>query len=104
MTWRGDDVRGEVLPLASKDDALDALELLAVLRRALDNDERLLIDLARGRGATWREVARVLEVSSPEKASQRRKRLGDKSPDSQHLDPDRAAVLYGFGERPTSGR
>jgi hypothetical protein len=98
VTFAGLDVTAEVLPLASKDDALDALEILAVLRRMMDADERLLIDLARGQGATWPEVAKALTIGSPQGANQRRKRLGDKPSDSRFLDPDRAAVLYGSEE------
>lgn len=56
------------------EEAMDALALLATLREWLDDAEPQLVDAAREAGATWEELAELLEVGDRRAAHRRRQR------------------------------
>lgn len=79
------------VPYATGEDAVDAEDLLAALtlvplaRTELDEWELSLLQLARGRGLTWAQVAFGLGLSSAQAAQQRFQRLSAREQDGQEL-------------------
>lgn len=57
------------------EDVLDALRLVSWVQRTLDKEQLALLDVARARGLTWREISVALDLGSEQAAQQRRNRL-----------------------------
>lgn len=70
-------------PAVDADDFLAALTLLPQVRRELDETETGLIEMARGRGMTWVQVAQGLGLESAQAAQQRYARLASRMEDTQ---------------------
>jgi hypothetical protein len=68
-------------PVVDGDDFVAALTLLPLVRSELDQTELSLIDMARGRGMTWSEVAHGLGLASAQAAQQRYTRLSSRQDD-----------------------
>lgn len=71
--WRSSALRGADVTTA---DVVDALTLVRSARHSLDSAERRLIDAARSRDLSWKEIAHALDIDSPQGAQSRRQRLG----------------------------
>lgn len=63
-----------------RDDALDALRLLAPARASIDAMEVELVDEARALGATWNQIGEALGTGQGRTASGRYERLSGRSP------------------------
>ncbi|NJP91977.1 DNA-binding protein [Nonomuraea sp. FMUSA5-5] len=64
-------------------DITAALTLVPLVRGELDALEATLLQLARGRGMTWQDIAFGLGLGTPQAARQRYERLADRVPDDQ---------------------
>ncbi|MGR6912677.1 DNA-binding protein [[Actinomadura] parvosata] len=62
-------------------DITAALTLVPLVRGELDALEATLLQLARGRGMTWQDIAFGLGLGTPQAARQRYERLADRVPD-----------------------
>ncbi|MFE9425062.1 DNA-binding protein [Kitasatospora sp. NPDC006697] len=61
-----------------RDDVLAALTLLPLVRAELDELESSLLQMARGRGLTWQDIAFGLGLGTPQAARQRAERLAER--------------------------
>ncbi|MFD6099710.1 DNA-binding protein [Nocardiopsis flavescens] len=62
-------------PGVDREDLLAALTLLPLARAEFDRLEQGLLDMAKGRGMTWQEIAFGLGLGSAQAARQRHERL-----------------------------
>ncbi|MEV7284453.1 DNA-binding protein [Streptomyces sp. NPDC093252] len=84
-------LREEGEPEVDRPDITAALSLVPLVRGELDELETGLLQMARGRGMTWQEIAFGLGLGTPQAARQRYERLAS-----------RAATEDGEKESPTS--
>lgn len=66
-------------PEVDQADITAALSLVALARADMDGLEIALLDMARGRGMTWQEIAFGLGLGTPQAARQRYERLASRS-------------------------
>ncbi|WP_412539023.1 DNA-binding protein [Longispora sp. K20-0274] len=78
-------VRGASDPAAAvdADDVMAALTLVPRVRTSVDELEMGLLQMARGRGLTWQQIAFGLGLGTPQAARQRYERLVGRT-DQQH--------------------
>jgi hypothetical protein len=69
-------------PLVDAEDLIAALTLVPMVRAEMDEQEFLLIMMARGRGLTWNEIAFGLGLATPQAAQQRHDRLAQRCADT----------------------
>ncbi|MEV8406075.1 hypothetical protein AB0R12_09735 [Streptomyces niveus] len=74
-------------PDVDETDVLAALLVVRTLRDKLDNDELLLITLARSKGVTWARVAEALEMSGRQSAERRHLQLSRAHPRPDGSEP-----------------
>ncbi|MFF2373146.1 DNA-binding protein [Streptomyces xiamenensis] len=74
-------VEGE--PEVDRADITAALTLVPRARAELDEVEAGLIEMARGRGLTWQEIAFGLGLGTPQAARQRHARLTERLPEGE---------------------
>ncbi|SOD63826.1 hypothetical protein SAMN06297387_112186 [Streptomyces zhaozhouensis] len=67
-------------PEVDRADVMAALSLVPRARAEFDELERGLLEMARGRGLTWQEVAFGLGLATPQAARQRHARLSERTP------------------------
>ncbi|MER6734158.1 DNA-binding protein [Streptomyces puniciscabiei] len=66
-------------PEVDRADITAALTLMPLVRAELDELEASLLQMARGRGMTWPEIAFGLGLGTPQAARQRYERLADRT-------------------------
>ncbi|MER6075556.1 DNA-binding protein [Streptomyces sp. NPDC001852] len=66
-------------PEVDRADITAALSLVPLVRAELDELEASLLQMARGRGMTWPEIAFGLGLGTPQAARQRYERLADRT-------------------------
>ncbi|AKJ15281.1 DNA-binding protein [Streptomyces incarnatus] len=66
-------------PEVDRADITAALTLMPLVRAELDELEASLLQMARGRGMTWPEIAFGLGLGTPQAARQRHERLADRT-------------------------
>lgn len=66
-------------PEVDRADITAALSLVPLVRAELDELETSLLQMARGRGMTWPEIAFGLGLGTPQAARQRYERLADRT-------------------------
>ncbi|MEV6056347.1 DNA-binding protein [Streptomyces sp. NPDC052107] len=66
-------------PEVDRADVTAALSLVPLVRAELDELEASLLQMARGRGMTWPEIAFGLGLGTPQAARQRYERLADRT-------------------------
>ncbi|MER5640391.1 DNA-binding protein [Kitasatospora sp. NPDC002227] len=69
-------------PEVDRDDITAALSLLPAVRAELDELEAGLLQMARGRGLTWPDIAFGLGLGTPQAARQRYERLAARTADT----------------------
>ncbi|MGC0313859.1 DNA-binding protein [Kitasatospora acidiphila] len=65
-------------PPVDRNDMMAALTLLPLVRAELDELESGLLQMARGRGLTWQDIAFGLGLGTPQAARQRAERLAER--------------------------
>ncbi|MFF4652241.1 DNA-binding protein [Streptomyces sp. NPDC001380] len=71
--------RADGEPEVDRDDVTAALTLLPLVRAETDELELGLLEMARGRGMTWQEIAFGLGLGTPQAARQRHERLAGRT-------------------------
>ncbi|MFG2334902.1 DNA-binding protein [Streptomyces sp. NPDC048604] len=84
-------LREEGEPEVDRADITAALSLVPLVRGELDELEAGLLQMARGRGMTWPEVAFGLGLGTPQAARQRYERLVSRTATPEEAAPDEAA-------------
>ncbi|KAB8163271.1 DNA-binding protein [Streptomyces sp. 3MP-14] len=74
--------RADGEPEVDRADITAALSLVPRARAEFDELERGLLEMARGRGLTWQEIAFGLGLATPQAARQRHARLSERVPDA----------------------
>ncbi|MFJ4683863.1 DNA-binding protein [Streptomyces sp. NPDC088789] len=76
-------LREEGEPEVDQADITAALTLVPLVRGELDELETGLLQMARGRGMTWQEIAFGLGLGTPQAARQRYERLASRTSDGE---------------------
>lgn len=98
-TARQDD--GE--PAVDHADITAALSLVPLARAEMDELEAGLLQMARGRGMTWQEIAFGLGLGTPQAARQRYERLADRTAEPTDASEQEAARDGRGSPRPPTG-